>query len=324
MTGSSGEIGQRLVARFARDPDYELVAGLDVRAPSTPPAGFAFHRLDIRAPLQSLLRDHRIDTVVHGSFIVQPIHDTALREDVNVGGDANLLRACSACRVQQIVHLSSATVYGFHPETRAPFRETDPVRPGNPLLYAEYKRRVEEMLASFADASSPHENPDCIVTVLRPSLIVGRDFENPVMRFFENPVVFIPRRDQPLQMTHVDDLVQIIRLTIKRRIRGVFNVGAEGVMTVEEMIHSLHNRPFEMPLTLLRLLNEALWQCRLTRLAPAPSSALEMLRFPWVVSSRKLMEETGFRYAHSTREAFQSFAGGSLRRRLGRGKFART
>ncbi|MCU0844342.1 MAG: hypothetical protein MUC76_05380 [Spirochaetes bacterium] len=74
------------------------------------------------------------------------------------------------------------------------------------------------------------------------------------------------------------------------------------------MVSLLGNHLVELPVRLLYPLNAAAWSLRLSFLSEFPSQALDMVRYPWYVSSEKLRRETGFQYRYSSREAFEDFA----------------
>ena len=300
ITGCSGAIGSRVAAALSAGREFELVAGIDVRFPASAATLSDFTLRDVRKPLDELLREKRIDTVIHCAFILRPLYDTRLMEEVNVGGAVNLIRACeSSTSVRHIIQISSATVYGFHAGS-APYVEDSPLRPAPGFLYAIHKRRVENLFAEFA-----RRRPDVAVTVLRPSLVAGRGACDPVVSYLRRPRVFLPRAEARLQVTHVDDLAAIIRMLLLETHPGTFNVGSDGTVRIDEVVRGFGGRTVFLPFGLLRWLNEAAWRCHLTTLAPAPSAALPILRYSWVVDSGKLLRETGFRFTRSTMETLR-------------------
>lgn len=120
--------------------------------------------------------------------------------------------------------------------------------------------------------------------------------------------MLLPSNTQPFQFVHEDDLVEIIYLLLENRLAGVFNVGAEGTITFNEMLKLLGNTPISIPFGLMYLLNGTAWNLRLSFITEFPSPALNMVRYPWVVSSEKLKRELNYRYKYTSREAFMDFA----------------
>ena len=105
---------------------------------------------DVRdqALLESTLRAHHIDSVVHfagkkavGESVAQPVDYF----DNNVNGTLVLLRAMQACGVYKLVFSSSATVYG-DPQY-LPLDERHPTSATNP--YGRSKLMVEEILSDL-------------------------------------------------------------------------------------------------------------------------------------------------------------------------------
>ena len=143
ITGAGGYIGRLLGERLA---EGHTVLGLDVRVP--PGLPFDCREGDIRDPaLGELLREQRIDTVVHLAAVLEDSGDRARDYDIDVNGTRNVLDACLSAGVGQLIVTSSGAAYGYHPDNPAWLDEQDPLR-GNPeFAYSDHKRLVEEMLA---------------------------------------------------------------------------------------------------------------------------------------------------------------------------------
>jgi UDP-glucose 4-epimerase len=306
VTGSSGSLGQSLTRILANDPRFETVVGVDVRHPTVVPPGTAFVAADVRSPLSEIFRRHRIDSVVHTAFVVRPLRDANLMEDINVNGSKAVLESCRAAGVKHLLLLSSATVYGFHDGNPARLEETQPMRTNSGFAYGMHKRQIEQ---TFAEHAATRTLP--AVTVLRPSFFIGPTCTNPLLEYLDKRLVFMPSRTAPLQFTHIDDLVEIIRALLLNKTPGIFNVGAEGAITVDEMCRKLQRRPFHMPYTVLHALDGVAWNCR-SPLAPAPAWALQLLRHPWIVSSERLRREIGYVFRYTTRAAFDDYAAHAL------------
>jgi UDP-glucose 4-epimerase len=286
---------------LATDPRCKSIVGIDVRRPSTDLPGTVFHQADVRHSITDILRQYRIESVVHTAFIVQPLRDTALAEDTNVNGSKNVFACCKAAEVSHFVHLSSATVYGFHLGSPTPFTEDQPLRANTGFVYGKQKQQIEEHLIQHFQHGSP------LITVVRPSFLAGSAGGNPLLHYLSRRLAFLPRRTAPLQLTHMTDIVEIIRLLLLKRIPGVFNAGAEGALTVDEMCEKLRTIAVHIPYGALSACSEAAWRCRLS-LAPGPSWAMQLLRHSWVVSSERLTRETGHVFRHTTRATFEDFA----------------
>jgi UDP-glucose 4-epimerase len=303
ITGISGYIGQKLLAFLDGKPEVQRIVGIDTRDPSIRPGKLVFYRKDVREPLGDMLLQHSIDTVVHLAYVVPPLHNKSLMEDVNIGGAGNILASLLKSPARQILYTSSATAYGFHADNDSPLREDSPLRGNDDFVYSKNKKEIEGIFSRFSQ-----DNPGYTVSIVRPSFVAGPVFDNPLARHMKKKFVLLPSSSTPFQYVHEDDLVEIIYLLLQRRVKGIFNVGADGTMTFAEMIKLLGNTMVPLPFAVMYLLNNAAWYLRLAFISEFPSPALNMIRFPWVVSSEKLTSELGYRYKYTTRESFQDFA----------------
>ena len=303
ITGASGYIGTKLLSLLNDKAEVKEIAGIDIKEPSISLDKFTFYRKDVREPVEHILKEHRIDTVVHTAYIVPPIHSTELMEDVNINGARNILNSCLKADVKQIFYTSSATAYGFHPDNDTPLTEDSRLRGNEDFTYSKNKKEIESIFAAFISG-----NPQITVTLVRPSFVVGPGFNDPLARHLRKRFVLMPSKTVPFQFVHEDDLVEIIYLLLQKRLTGVFNVGADGTITFDEMIKLLGNTPIPIPFGLMYLLNGAAWNVRLSPVTEFPSPALNMVRYPWVVSSEKLKRELNYQYKYTSREAFVDFA----------------
>ncbi len=312
ITGAAGYIGGRIARALCANPDIETVIGLDIRQPEAADDRLAFYRRDVRAPLDDILAKHRIDTVVHAAFVLPPIHDTRLMEDINVNGTQNVASACLRHGVRHLLYTSSAAAYGFHPDNDVPLTEESPLRGNDGFTYARTKRLIEHMLAQL-----PCEGSQTVITILRPCFVVGPGFSNPLAAHFMKWLVILPGGARDFQFVHEDDLLEVILLLLRLRKGGAYNVGAEGRISCAQMASILGKHLVEIPARLLYPLNAAAWALRLSFLSEFPSPALDMVRHPWYVSNEKLRRDTGFECRYTSREAFEDFARAAVRTKIG-------
>ena len=312
ITGVSGYIGRKLLAFLDAKPDVRKSVGIDTREPSIRPGKLVFYRKDVREPVGDILLQHGVDTVVHLAYVVPPLHNKSLMEDVNIGGTRNILASCLKSPVEQIIYTSSATAYGFHADNDIPLTEDSPLRGNDDFVYSKNKKEIEGIFSRFRK-----DNPGYTITILRPAFVAGPVFDNPLARHMQKRFVLLPSAATPFQYVHEDDLVEIIYLLLQRRVEGIFNVGAAGTITFPEMIKLLGNIMVPLPFPVMSLLNDVAWFLRLSFISEFPSPALNMVRFPWAVSSQKLTAELGYRYKYTTRETFMDFAGAFTKSRRG-------
>lgn len=304
ITGSSGYIGSKLVQALQMEPQVEIIVALDLIPPRQPLTKQVFYRHDIRQSIFGFLKRYDIDTVVHTAFILPPRHNNQEMEDINVGGTKSVLCDCREYGIDHLLYTSSATAYGFLPDNPVPITEEQPLRGNDDFTYSRTKRLIEEQLDQWFP-----ETPHSARTVFRPCFVIGPDVDNPISRYFSKRFVFLPRDPHPIQFLHEEDLTHVMLHCLKHRISGIFNIGGEGTLTLSEMATILGNRPLYLPPDWLARLNSIAWNARLTCITETPSAGLDLVRYPWIVSSRKLIDTTGIQLRYSSREAFESFAG---------------
>jgi len=303
ITGVSGYIGGKVARALATHERVDTLVGIDIRAPQDPPARLTFVPHDVRTPMADLFRRHAIDTVIHAAYVLPPLHDRALMEDINVAGTRNVIAACQQAGVDHLLYTSSATAYGFHPDNEIPLTEDSPLRGNEDFTYSKNKKEIEFIFQDFI-----RDHKQTAVTILRPCFVVGPGFNNPLATHLKKRFVLCPSPSAPMQFVHEDDLVRVIQLGLEKRLKGVYNVGGEGTLTLKEMIQLLGNSHCPLPAAMMIPINHLAWFLRMTWLTEFPSPALNIMRYTWIVSSAKLIRDTGFRYEYNSRTAFTDFA----------------
>jgi UDP-glucose 4-epimerase len=154
VTGGAGYVGSVSVEHLA-SAGHEMVV-LDTYATARPGANLAGATVvhgtyTDRAAVAALLREHRIEAVLHcgaRSLVGESIREPALYFRENVAGGIALLEAMREAGVDRLVISSTAAVYGVPDAT--PIPENAPLRPINP--YGESKRSLEAAADWFARA----------------------------------------------------------------------------------------------------------------------------------------------------------------------------
>lgn len=302
ITGVSGYIGGKLVSRLNDMPEIKETVGIDVVKPSTVTKKSSFYQRDVREPVDKILKEHAIDTLVHLAYIVAPIHNRSKMEDININGTVNILTSCARAGVKQILYTSSATAYGFHADNDVPLTEGSPLRGNDDFTYSKTKKQLEGVFSAFINA-----NPDIVGTIIRPAFVIGPGWNDPLSRHLRKKLVLLPSNTKAFQFVHEDDLIEIVCLLLKKKAAGAFNIGAKGAITSDDMIRLLGNVPVRLPFGLMYMFTELAWNLRLAFLAEFPGPALNLARYTWVVSSEKLRMELGYEYRYTTKEAFEDF-----------------
>lgn len=147
VTGGAGYIGSHTRYFLERQGYSVLVVdnlGRGYRE-AVPPA--ILHTLDLRETdkLTALLKEHRVDAVIHFAAYIavgESTKNPLLYFDNNVGGSLSLIEAMMRAGVKRLVFSSTAAAYGT--PARVPIMEDEPYAPINP--YGESKVIVERML----------------------------------------------------------------------------------------------------------------------------------------------------------------------------------
>lgn len=309
ITGAAGYLGTSVVdslaARAARDGDPACVVAEDVREvpPERRRAGVEYVARDVRTPgLDAVLRQYRIDTVVHLAAIVTPgpKSNRELEYSVDVLGTRNVLEACVASGVRRIVVTSSGAAYGYHADNPEWLTEDDPVRGNEAFAYSHHKRLVEEMLAEYR-----RSHPGLEQVVFRVGTILGETTRNQITALFERPrLIAIKGSKSPFVFIWDRDVAGAIERAIFDGPAGVYNVAGDGALSIQEIAARLGKRCLTIPPGLLRGVLAVLHPLRLSRYGP---EQVDFLRYRPVLDNRRLKEVFGYVPRLSSAEVFELF-----------------
>ncbi len=223
---------------------------------------------------------------------------TALARTVE--GTRTLLEAAAKVGIRKLTVLSSAMVYGAHPDNPLPLDERAALRADPDLPYAYQFTLAERLVGKWAS-----EHPGVTVTVLRPALTWAPGADIGMSRHLASPrVPLVGDQSAPLQLVHADDVAEAVRLAVTRDLPGYYNVAADGWLPVPEMLALLGRRSVTVPEATAYGAVRWLWKHRLWHLPPA---ALPYLMYPWVVTSQRLAD-LGWAPEWSNRELLRMFA----------------
>ncbi len=163
VTGGAGYIGSHAAKRLLKDGHHVVIvddlsrgrSGAVERLRRVGRERLTFVRADVgeRRRMEGLLREHRIEAVMHfaalayvGESVERPLDYYAN----NTGAAIELLRACGDSSVSRFVFSSTCATYGEPDPAHIPIAETCPQRPINP--YGRSKLFFEHALADHAEA----------------------------------------------------------------------------------------------------------------------------------------------------------------------------
>ncbi len=306
ITGAAGYVGRLVTEALASAPgSVERIIAADVREvrPGDRIDGVEHVVLDVRDPdVAEVVKSANIDAVVHLAAIVSPKPGTPpeLEYSVDVEGTRNVLDACVAGGVAQIIVTSSGAAYGYHADNRALLTEDCPLRGNDEFPYARNKRLVEEMLARYRA-----DHPSLGQLVFRPGTILGASVSNQITAMFEKPVVMGLRGSAtPFVFIWDKDVVDCILAGLHKGHTGIFNLAGDGVMTLREIAARLGKPYVSVPPTVVRGALSVLERLGLTRYGP---EQVRFLQYRPVLSNERLKREFGYRPARTTRDVFELY-----------------
>jgi len=262
-----------------------------------------------RAALTDITVRHRVHTMVHLAAIVTPGRDSdrELEYQVDVEGTRNVMQACIAAGVRQVVISSSGAAYGYHADNPAWLTETDAIRGNQAFAYSWHKRLVEEMLAEYRA-----QHPQLKQTVFRIGTILGESVNNQITALFEKPrPLAVAGSDSPFVFIWDQDVVGAIVHAIVTGRTGIFNVAGDGALTIHQIAARMDKRCQVLPPWLLLA---GLWVGRALNLTRYGPEQLRFLRYRPVLDNRRLKEEFGYRPRKTSAEVFDFWWAAAQRR----------
>ena len=194
-----------------------------------------------------------------------------------------LTLAASAAGVRHVVVVTSAEVFGAHPDNVVPLPDHAAVRA------ASDDGLVGDLLAVEALVEHARENhPDVRFTVVRPAALVGAGVDTALTRYFEAPRLLAVKGGSPAwQLCHVDDLASGVVCTVTAELDGArcLTVGSDGALTLTEVERLSGMRRIEVGETTAFGIATQLHR---VGVLPVPASELAYVTHPWVVGSATL------------------------------------
>ena len=300
ITGVSNPLGAEVARRLA--PQVPFLFGCDVADPVSALEEMDFVHADTRhAAIAKLIRQLRIDTVVHMALTIDSAQEDRASHETNVIGTMNVLTGCTgpASRVECLVVKSSQAIYDAGPTDPSFFSEdmVGPERQGS--FVTRDLREMESLVGEFA-----LRNPHCDVTTLRLGYRVTEG--TTLAKYLSLPIVptfagFDPR----LQLLHEEDAAESIVRSVIGSHPGVFNVSGSGVVLVSQAIAIMGGRPAPI------LLPYGRWMARVGLRAMfgivLPGHLADVLTFGSVADCARLVQEFGWSPAYTTRAVMDSF-----------------
>ncbi len=306
ITGINSYFAGTVLPKLEADREIERIVGIDVTPWNGGYKKVAFHRKDVRDPEIGQLFQG-VDTVMHLAFIVEEIHDKGRTHEINIKGSINVFQAAAAQRVRKIIYTSSIASYGAHPDNPMGMTEEYPLVANVDSYYSSDKIAVERYLRDFES-----DHPEIILTIFRPPVIVGPNLRNVFADFLGRKANFYIKGSDPLmQFLHEEDLGEALALAVKKELPGVYNIAADGCMSLRQAYEIAGVRLIDLPVSWLKRLAKAFFALHLEKLSQGWVSLME---YPIIVNSEKFKKAAGWQPKYTTEEAFQDL----LKSRRGR------
>jgi len=291
ITGISGYLGTRLIKTLKKRDDINDIVGIDVISPAAnDDIRVTFYPKDIRdTNIESLLKEHRIDTLFHLAFVVRPIHNLKQMRDIDINGTQNILKSALAAGVKHLIAVSSTLAYGAHPDNSEELSEDDPLRGNKRFPYGYYKALTDNMIRQFHQS-----HPEMTVTILRPCTVFGPNIDNYVSRMMFLPITTTIKGYNPhVQFVHEDDFVDACLVAMEKNIPGAFNISGDGAITIADIANKLQTTVIPLPAWILYPLLEILWKAHFPRIE-VNRGYLDYIRYPFIVSNQRAKKDLGF------------------------------
>ncbi len=307
VTGAGGGVGRRVVSKLLERPDVGRVVALD-RLPLSDTDDAEQDRLvprtvDLRTgDLVPLLEG--ADSVVH----LAEDHRRLRRRRHDMSILLRLLEAATEANVRHLVVLSSALVYGAHPDNPVPLTEAHPIRPVDALMQARLKAELEELASQWAADRKAR------LAVLRPTTAFSEDGPSWVGAALRAAMsVRAEQVDPPMQFVHHEDLASAAVLAASNRLDDVYNVSADGWIGAD-VFRAMRG---EIEVRLPERLGEIRHKLARRVVDGALLDGLEpYVRYPWVVANDRLRAE-GWAPRYSNEESYMAGTAAPLLASLG-------
>jgi UDP-glucose 4-epimerase len=325
VTGPTGEIGRPLMALLERTAEVGRVVGM-ARRPFDPSAeGWSkveYRRGDVTNAGDVAALVDGADAVVHLAFIIMASGDSRA---INLEGSRTVFQAAVDAGVPRLVYASSVAAYGFHADQPARLTEDLPPRGTEAHPYSAQKAEVEGLLTDVISGGATE------AWIFRPCIVAGPDAPLlvdgiPFVRWgamlpgavralagrVPGLAPVLPDPGVPFQLVHHDDVAAaLVAAILGRGQPGVYNLAAEGQVTVTELAHALGYHA--VPVPALAVDATALLVARLP-LLPPEASWIEAFRTPVLMDTTKARRDLGWAPEHDAHATLRAVVDGVRRR----------
>ena len=282
----------------------EAIFGVDIVDPSVGFERTEFVHADTRQSfLTKLVRQLELDTVIHCAVLAGSRGSARAAHETNVIGTMNVLAACSGADspVARVVVKSSVAVYDVEPFDPSFLNEDMAGRrpPSSPL--ARDLLELEQLANDHALRTRA-----AAVTILRFGYRLGARKSNALSDYLSLPrIPTYLGYDPRIQLLHHYDAVETLYRAAVADHPGTFNVAAQGVLLLSQVIAMTGRTRLPVLLPLGQLAGRL--AVRLVTGLDLPEDVARFLATGVVVDSTRLGREFGWLPAHDSREVIMEF-----------------
>lgn len=284
VTGICGRLG-RLVTRSLHR--RTKVIGIDRREFEGKPKDVVHHRVDLRRKkTRDVIRTGEVQALVHLGTMHDPRESDEERHSWNVVGLQHLLEYAVQYKVKKVVVLSSANVYGPHPDNPQFLTEDAPLLGAQRFSAIRDLMEVDMLAQNFL-----WRHPEIETVVLRPCNIVGRVRNAPSKYLRAELPIMLLGFDPMVQVVHERDVVHAMECALLPGKRGVFNVKGPGELPLSRAFELVGKRPMALPAGVAHRALHSLWR---SRIGNFPVPELDYIRYVCMVDDTRAREVLGF------------------------------
>ena len=295
-TGAAGNLGRLVVQTLHRT---RPVVAVDRRPIHGLPKDVEHLRIDVRRrAMEDVFRTRSVTALVHLGLVRNPRSDREAYR-FNVVGTQRLLDLAARYRIETLVMLSTATIYGPDPDNSYFLNEEAP------LLGAEHDSEIRDLVAVDNIVQSFfYRHPEIRTVMLRPVHIVGPRVRNSPSNYLrlERPWV-LAGFDPMIQLIHEDDIVRALILALDRDVRGVYNIVGPGIAPLSRILRVLDRRPRVIPSFMARRLLDSAWRVGASGFPPPE---LRHVQFNCIVDGDAARRDLGFEPRYSLIETIRA------------------
>lgn len=307
ITGAFGFIGSHLIPLLDCDDKYSKIVAIDIKSPPFSAKKLIYYNIDLTSPsaeaeLTKVFKKEKVDILIHLAFLSNPIANIEWVHELESVGTFKVLNACFAAGIKRFVMWSTTMVYGAFPDNPNYLTEEHKKRGCPGFSFVEDKLEAEKTLFSFATKES-----DFRFTLLRTCTIVGPTVDNIFTSLFlQNFVPVVMGYDPLMQFIHEVDVIDVFKLVLDKDICGEFNVAADGVLPISEIMRLGNIVPIPIPYFIFKNVISFLWNGQLIRY---PVGFLNYMKYIFNVDNEKLRTIMGFTPKYSSIEAIKNYLG---------------